>query len=71
MLYAGMTANDQKELAQWFKVTVAPGASKSARQAWARRPPLVNWLEHLTIVRNICAHHGRLWMVHVLSLIHI
>lgn len=61
MLYAGMIANDQKELAQWFKVTVAPDASQSARRAWARRPPLVNWLEHLTIVRNICAHHGRLW----------
>jgi hypothetical protein len=21
--------------------------------------PLANWLEHLTVVRNICAHHGR------------
>jgi abortive infection bacteriophage resistance protein len=22
---------------------------------------LENWMQHLTIVRNICAHHGRLW----------
>ncbi|WP_415047002.1 Abi family protein [Gordonia sp. (in: high G+C Gram-positive bacteria)] len=22
---------------------------------------MVNWLKHLTIVRNICAHHERLW----------
>lgn len=60
-LYAGMLANDQRSLAEWFRVTVKPGASKSARQAWARKPPLTNWLEHLAIVRNICAHHGRLW----------
>ena len=60
-LYAGMRAEDQRTIAEWFKVTVDPGASKSARQKWAKNPPLVNWLEHLSIVRNICAHHGRLW----------
>lgn len=60
-LYAGMVAADQRELAEWFKVTMAPDASKSARQTWAKKPPLTNWLEHLSIVRNICAHHGRLW----------
>jgi abortive infection bacteriophage resistance protein len=24
-------------------------------------PVLESWLHHLTIVRNVCAHHGRLW----------
>ncbi|GAT01271.1 Abi family protein [Mycolicibacterium fortuitum] len=60
-LYAGLRAADQKAIAEYFAVTVAPGASQSSRQRWARNPPLVNWLEHLTIARNICAHHGRLW----------
>ncbi len=60
-LYAGMRAADQKTIADWFQVTIAPGASKTARAKWVKHPPLANWLEHLTVVRNICAHHGRLW----------
>lgn len=60
-LYEGMQSRDQRELAEWFKVTMAPDAGKRAREAWMKNPPLRNWLEHLTIVRNICAHHGRLW----------
>ncbi len=60
-LYAGMRAADQKTISDWFRVTIAPGASKTARQKWAKHPPLTNWLEHLTVARNICAHHGRLW----------
>ncbi|GAA1100038.1 Abi family protein [Tsukamurella spumae] len=60
-LYAGMRAADQKTIADWFRVTVDPDSSKAARQKWAKHPPLANWLEHLTVVRNICAHHGRLW----------
>jgi abortive infection bacteriophage resistance protein len=60
-LYAGMIASDQKVIAEWFKVTVAPDATQSTRRNWAKKPPLTNWLEHLSVVRNICAHHGRLW----------
>ncbi len=60
-LYAGMRASDQKSIADWFAVTLPSDASKSRRQKWAKNPPLANWLEHLTVVRNICAHHGRLW----------
>lgn len=60
-LYAGLRAADQRTIAEYFAVTISPGASQSSRQRWARNPPLVNWLEHLTIARNICAHHGRLW----------
>ena len=60
-LYAGLRAADQKTIAEYFAVTMAPDASQHIRRMWARNPPLVNWLEHLTIARNICAHHGRLW----------
>lgn len=60
-LYAGLTAHDQGAIAEQFAVTMPPDASKSQRQRWARKPPLANWLEHLSVVRNICAHHGRLW----------
>ena len=61
ILYASMNNADQKAVADWVHVTMLPDASRSARQRWARNPPLANWLEHLTVVRNICAHHSRLW----------
>lgn len=61
MLYAGMVTPDQRTIAEWFGIAMAPDISKSARTKWTRNPPLSNWLEHLCIVRNICAHHGRLW----------
>ncbi|MCZ4652708.1 Abi family protein [Gordonia amicalis] len=61
MLYAGMIAPDQRTIAEWFNVTAASDISKTALKNWNKNPPLTNWLEHLCIVRNICAHHGRLW----------
>lgn len=60
-LYSGMLAPLQNDVAEWFRVAPAPDASKSSRAAWAHNPPLANWLEHLTFVRNLCAHHRRLW----------
>ena len=60
-LYAGMTSPDQRVIADWFGVSMTADASKSSRTKWNRHPPLANWLENLTTVRNICAHHGRLW----------
>ncbi|MFI2589845.1 Abi family protein [Rhodococcus erythropolis] len=68
MLFGGMTSIDQKKIMDWFGITrLAPDPDHSRnrrkrdQQRWNRNPPLANWLLHLTIVRNICAHHGRLW----------
>jgi abortive infection bacteriophage resistance protein len=44
---AGMTVADQEALA--------------ARYGLARRELLTSWVRTLTFVRNVCAHHGRLW----------
>lgn len=60
-LYAGLKSSDQKAVSDWFGVGLPPSATRSQRQKWRAKPPLTNWLEHLAIVRNICAHHGRLW----------
>lgn len=60
-LYAGLKSSEQKVISDWFGVAPLPSATKSQRQRWRDNPPLANWLEHLTVVRNICAHHGRLW----------
>ncbi len=35
--------------------------SKTQQRKAKAQSPLVRWMEQLTIVRNTCAHHGRLW----------
>ncbi|MBT0566891.1 Abi family protein [Williamsia sp. CHRR-6] len=60
-LFEGMRATDQRRISDWFGITRDPGISNNQKKKWNSRPPLANWLEHLTVVRNICAHHGRLW----------
>lgn len=60
-LFAGLKSTEQRTIGDWFAVSPAPDASKVQRRRWRDNHPLANWLEHLTVVRNICAHHGRLW----------
>lgn len=73
-IYAGMHASDKDEIADWFGVIdTAPATPKRGTSAYRRRQRnkaasntgpghiLENWLEQLTIVRNICAHHARVW----------
>lgn len=60
-LFGGMLTKDQRAVSEWFALTVKPEAGRNQRKKWVQNPPLANWLLHLTIVRNICAHHGRLW----------
>ncbi|PKV77685.1 abortive infection bacteriophage resistance protein [Nocardia fluminea] len=67
-LFAGMTSIDQQQIMQWFSITpplLAPNLTvnqrRKERKRWKQNPPLANWLLHLTIVRNTCAHHSRLW----------
>lgn len=52
-LYEGMQENDQKLIAARFGVLSRTGDGDSSVFA--------NWLNHLRHVRNIAAHHGRLW----------
>lgn len=52
-LYALMPQSDQEILAARLQVLTADGHGD--------RGALGNWLNNLRNVRNICAHHGRLW----------
>lgn len=45
-LYEGLNNEDKKPIAQYFGV---------------HHKALADWLHTLTYIRNICAHHGRLW----------
>lgn len=55
-VYKGMNSTDRDDIARDLGV----------RQVYRRNSPrpgeiLANFLEHITVVRNICAHHSRLW----------
>ncbi|WP_156465929.1 MULTISPECIES: Abi family protein [unclassified Rathayibacter] len=62
LLVEGMTATDQWSIASELglipDLTLLSGNQLTKAK---RRHPIVNWLEQLSLVRNICAHHGRLW----------
>lgn len=61
-LYQGLTYKAQAQIAETFGITIDLGVlSKNERKIVRRRHPLASWFEQLTIVRNTCAHHGRLW----------
>ncbi|WP_442966632.1 Abi family protein [Rathayibacter sp. VKM Ac-2803] len=62
LLFAGARASDQWAVADDLGLVVDLEALNGNQRAKAAgRHPLVNWLEQLTLVRNICAHHARLW----------
>lgn len=75
-LFAGMQEEDRDAIACWFGIPPTPApettgprrgrGSSAARRNRRRRAAgpgstLANLLEQLTIVRNISAHHSRLW----------
>ena len=61
-LYEGMFASAQRSIAETMGVVINfDSLSKNQRSKAKRESPLVRWMEQLTIVRNACAHHARLW----------
>lgn len=50
------------KIAQNLNLTIDFGSLSRAQKDKVRnRHPLAGWMEQLTIIRNTCAHHGRLW----------
>lgn len=61
-LYSGLRGADQQEVAENLNLNIDFSTLTSEQQnKIQKRHPLASWLEQLTIVRNTCAHHGRLW----------
>lgn len=61
-LFGGLTSTDQKEIASRLNLSIDfRSLSPAQRERLQDRHPLAGWLEQLTIIRNTCAHHGRLW----------
>jgi abortive infection bacteriophage resistance protein len=49
-------------LSRWYSnLRPMPTRSAIASVYGVDERVLQSWLHHLTIVRNVCAHHGRLW----------
>lgn len=60
--FEGLATNDQRMIAEDLGFIVNLDAlSKNQQRKAKKQSPLVRWLEQLTIIRNTCAHHGRLW----------
>ncbi|KDS92558.1 CAAX protease [Dermabacter hominis 1368] len=60
--FEGLGSKDQREVAEGLGfVFETESLSKNQQRKVKTRSPMVSWFEQLTIVRNICAHHGRLW----------
>ncbi|HEY5858569.1 MAG TPA: Abi family protein [Aldersonia sp.] len=52
-LYEGLKQKDRDDIAASFDLTDNSGAGHGAA--------LVSWMKNLNYIRNICAHHSRLW----------
>ncbi|PFG28847.1 Abi family protein [Corynebacterium renale] len=61
-LYEGLPSRDQHQIAKNLGISIKLDMlSKNQQRKTKAQSPLVRWMEQMTIVRNFCAHHVRLW----------
>lgn len=61
-LYDGLFAKEQWAIAEWLGIVIDDsGISVNQRKKVRKAHPLARWLEQLTVLRNTCAHHSRVW----------
>lgn len=61
-LFDGLPVRDQRTIAEGLQIVLDLSELSKNQQRKAKAvSPLARWLEQLTVVRNTCAHHGRLW----------
>lgn len=61
-LYQGLHAQTQREIAEDLGIHIDLASLTASQQSKTKKQsPLVRWFEQLTIIRNTCAHHARLW----------
>ncbi|WP_431711991.1 Abi family protein [Glutamicibacter uratoxydans] len=61
-LYDGLRAREQWMIAEQLGVNIVDSALSANQRKKARKAhPLARWFEHLTVLRNTCAHHTRVW----------
>ncbi|WP_084543800.1 Abi family protein [Boudabousia marimammalium] len=61
-LYRGLPYDTQKQIAEKFGISInLDSFQREMRREVIRKRPLANWLEQLTVVRNACVRHSRVW----------
>lgn len=61
-MFSGLRAADQFAVAEAFNVRVdLSQLGANQRTKAKKRHPLARWFEQLTVLRNTCAHHARVW----------
>lgn len=66
LLFDGLPANAQHSISTSFGFDVnADQLNSKQKKSYYDKDPLVRWCEQLTVVRNVCAHHARLFNRHL------
>lgn len=61
-LFSGLGSKDQQCIAESLGVFIDfEGLSENKKRRVMKSHPLASWLEQMSIVRNTCAHHARVW----------
>lgn len=61
-LFDGLLWQDQQTISDSFGFNIdLERLSARQKKSYYEQVPLARWCEQLTVLRNICAHHGRLW----------
>lgn len=61
-LFDGLHARDQWTVAERLGLTInSSRLNANQRKKALKAHPLARWLEQLTVLRNTCAHHSRVW----------
>ena len=61
-LFDGMVLADQRAISESLGLVVdSDRLTAKQKGSYYRQDPLARWCEQFTVLRNICAHHGRLW----------
>lgn len=62
MLFDGLILEDQRSISHSFGLHLDPDQLNSRqKKSYYNQDPLARWCEQFTVLRNTCAHHGRLW----------
>ena len=64
-IWAAVEVMSLGQLSRWYENLKAPDLRQCIADTYGTdEKVLVSFLHHLTLVRNVCAHHGRLWNRH-------
>lgn len=62
ILYSGLRSAHQHAIARGLGIDIdVEVLRRNQREKFKNNHPLGRWLEQITVVRNACAHHARLW----------